>query len=63
MFTRLIRNLVCVINSFILWQNNILLDECTTFLFINPLKDAWVSFTFLAIVNNAIMNVGIQVSV
>lgn len=47
-----------------LWLNNIPSHVYSTFcLFIHPLMDIWVFFYFLALVNNAVMNANVQVSV
>lgn len=50
-----------VLYSF-LWMNNILLNEYTTFcLSIVQLIDIWVASIFLAIMNNAAINIYVQI--
>ena len=60
MFSGFIHVVAFISLSFCLWLNNTLLYRCITFrLSVHPLMDIWVIF-FLAVMNNAAMNICIQ---
>lgn len=63
MFPRLIHVVESISTSFILWINNIYSMDITIFLFIYSLVDGQVGGFHISAMNNAVMNIHVQVFV